>query len=135
MDIHAEYLDVAGLLRASADSAARGPGAISESTSVIGQLKGIADTIDPNGYSRATQGVSNPGQGLDAAIAKLDAIPDDIRPTTASPMRDQLTQLTRISAQLVRHNLLLGRERRGVSPVSNVGNGCWPPTSWEVAAV
>lgn len=55
MDIHAEYLDVAGLLRASADSAARGPGAISESTSVIGQLKGIADTIDPNGYSRATQ--------------------------------------------------------------------------------
>ena len=51
------------------------------------ELTGTADTIDPHGYSPATDGVAEPVQDLEAAVPKLDAIPGDIRPMSADPMR------------------------------------------------
>ena len=84
MDTHAEYLPIAGLLRASARATLHYRSGVS---SVTAELTGTADTVDPHGYSPAIEGVADPVQDLEAAVPRLDAIPGDIRPMSADPMR------------------------------------------------
>jgi hypothetical protein len=89
MDIHAEYLSVAGLLRASAAVAPPDAGA----GTIAQKLRAIADRIDPLMYAAPTQGVKTCAAGLVDAMGRLSAIPARIRPTTADPIRQALGQL------------------------------------------
>lgn len=85
MDLHAQLLGVAGLLRGAA--------AADESNSTaVERLEGIANAIDPRVYSPAIA-VTGVQEAIAEAVERLDAIPDDIRPVTITPMREQLLEV------------------------------------------
>lgn len=89
MDLHAQLLEVAGLLRGAA--------AAPEASDSLGsqQLQDIADRIDPSVYSPAAT-VDGFQEGIAAAVERLDAIPADIRPVTIRPMIAQLREVASI---------------------------------------
>jgi len=90
MDIHQQMLGVAGKLRTSANGVSAqfsGPTA----QDAAEKLTETAARIDPSVYSPAADDNSESALvTLRSAIQDLDDIPDEIRPTTATPMSDSL---------------------------------------------